>query len=258
MSRSFSPYLDIDDSPPPLLATPPEPLDNRFCHNSLSEEVRSILTPFGLTDVSGLLNVMYRTGAVIAGGAATNYIYNQLHPAHARPIHPDSDLDFWIADPTPPNSHSRRVYRTLIMNLWEQFLTAAGYVSYCPESQEEYEESDTERNTFQVECGATLTVHYYGRESAAVYNRIQVIFYSGPASAAELVRNFDLSVSRCMIYVSGVNHLWVGHTFAEEDLRAERITLRLPPTARTFQRIQRYVERYGFSYGAGVGITSSG
>jgi hypothetical protein len=200
---------------------------------------------------------MYRTGAIIAGGAATNYIYNQLHPANTRRIHPDSDLDFWIADPTPPNSHSRRVYRTLIMNLWEQFLIPAGYTSYCPETQEEYEESDTERNTFQVECGATLTVHYYGCESRLVYNRIQVIFYSGPASAEEMVRNFDLSVSRCMIYVSDINHLWVGRTFAEEDLRTGCITLRLPPTTRTVQRIQRYVERYGFSYGAGVGIAGS-
>lgn len=232
-------HLGITFCMNPTMSAPDGSLNNRYCVNSNSHEIRRILTPFGLTDPDRLLGVMYQTGAIIAGGAATNYIYNQLHPGDERPVHPESDIDFWIEDPMPADRHSRRVYYTFIMDRWRDFLESHGY---SPETCEDYESAAA---SFQAECGAIMQVHYF-RRNAPTHNRIQIIFYSGP-EPAELVRNFDLTVSRSMIYVSGVNHLWIGHTFAEDDLIARRISVnRHPPTYRTCQRLQRYIERYGF------------
>jgi hypothetical protein len=225
-----------------------------------SHEIRDIVAPFGLTDLPVLLRHMYETGAILAGGAAMNLCYTQIHPTHTQPIHPDSDLDFWVADPTPCPSHARRVYYGILCDRWDTFLRIAGYESYCPSRTPNSDASgdppytdDDEGGGFLSDSGIRLRVRYYRRmdPAATTHNRIQLIFYdAAPADefpATTLVRQFDLSICRCMVFTSAVNRRWFARTYAYQSLQDEVIaTVGSTVSARTEARVQRYLARYPY------------
>lgn len=219
-----------------------------------SHDIRNIVAPFGLTNLPGLLRQMYDTGAILAGGAAMNLCYAQIRPDRATSIHADSDLDFWVADPTPSPSHARRVYYGLISDSWDRFLLdAAGYESYCPVSTDpsggdpSYTDND-EDGGFLSDSGIRLRVRHYRRPDPS-HSRIQLIFYDATPTdqfpATTLVSRFDLSICRCLVFASAVNHRWFARTFAYRSLQDEVIaTLGDTVTPRTEERALRYLARY--------------
>lgn len=247
-----------DRALPPQLAQASQNFREYEFHED-SHDIRNIVAPFGLTDLPALLSHMYETGAILAGGAAMNLCYTQIHPDHTQPIHPDSDLDFWVADPTPCPSHARRVYYGLLCDRWDTFLRAAGYESYCPlrtpnpdaSGGESPYTDDDEGGGFLADSGIRLRVRYYRRTdpTATTHNRIQLIFYDvAPTDefpATTLVSQFDLPVCRCFLFTSAVNRRWFARTFAVQSLRDEVIaTLSPNVSARTEARVQRYLARY--------------
>lgn len=261
------------------MTTPSAPRPHtEFTFHEDSHDIRQIVAPFGLYDQAALLRQMYNTGAILAGGAATNLCYNQFHPEHTTPIHADSDLDFWVADPTPSPSHARRVYYTLISDSWDHFLQAAGYEWYCPvrstgpgpdPSGNSTYTDDDENGGFLADSGVRLRVRYYQRTdpTQTTHRRIQLIFYDAdPADtdpATTLVSRFDLSICRCMIFTTAVNRQWIARAYATRSFR-EHVLATLRPTlsARTEARVQRYLERYPrfswYTMGAGGAATASG
>jgi hypothetical protein len=235
---------------------------NPGCEDTFPVDFPNIVNLFSLFGLSAetLHPLMHRTGAILAGGAMMNMRYNLEHeeddpPFTPTPLHPDSDLDFWIADPTPLDSHPRRVYYNLICELWDAYLhTAAGYESYCPETPGDYEEVDGDRSNFLTECRTRLRIRYYQRPNVTAHRRIQLIFYDThefpvPARIApwHLVEHFDLTICQIMLYASVTNQLWIGHVSRIDDVENHILRRRNPedpPTQRTQARIERYLSRY--------------
>jgi len=236
-----------------MTATHPTSVDYEFHEDS--HDIRQIVTPFGLNELPALLRQMYDTGAILAGGAAANLIYNIIHPEATHLLDPESDLDFWVADPTPTPSHARRVYYTLVSASWDRFLEEAGYESYCPirstdPSGNTYTDDD-EGGGFLSDSGIRLRVRYYQRtDPLQIANRrIQLIFYDADPidtdPAATLVRQFDLSICRCLLFTSAVNRRWITRTYAAQDFWDRRIVVSNPtPSVRTQTRLLRYLSRY--------------
>jgi hypothetical protein len=213
-----------------------------------SHDIRRVVNPFGLTDLPALLRQMYDTGAILAGGVAMNLCYAQIHPERGTVVHADSDLDFWVADPTPSPSHARRVYYRLICDRWDRFLLeAAGYEPYYPSRTESYTEDD-EDGGFLSDSGIRLRVRHYRRPDPS-HSHIQLIFYDATLTdqfpATTLVSRFDLSICRCLVFASAVNRRWIARTFAYRSLQEEVIaTLGDSLTPRTEERVMRYLARY--------------
>lgn len=218
-----------------------------------------ILSPFGL-DTEPTFQLMHRTGAILAGGAVMNLFYNHSEetehlddpPPPTVPIHPDSDLDFWVSDPTPVRSHARRVYYDLICREWDAYLTTVGYESYCPFGNGDYDETpDSDQSVFHADAGMRIRVRYYQRPTAATHKRIQLIFYDSsptdPIPAHTLVRHFDLTICQTMLFASRTNNLWIATAEYATHIDNRIIRRRNPAeplTERTQARIAKYLSRY--------------
>jgi hypothetical protein len=245
-----------------MAATPPLPDRSNAVESTAPvtyPPITRILSPFGL-DTEATHQLMHRTGAILAGGAVMNLFYNQSDetdhldepPPPAVPIHPDSDLDFWVSDPTPDRSHARRVYYDLICRQWDSFLEDAGYESYCPLGNGDYDETPgSDRSVFQTDCCTNIRIRYYQRPTATTHKRIQLIFYDSsptdPQPASTLVRHFDLTICQAMLYASRTNDIWIATAEYATHIDSRIIRRRNPeepPSERTQARIAKYLSRY--------------
>ena len=209
------------------------------------ERFNEQIAAFGISN--GFVSLLYKTGAVLAGGAITNYVYNTIHPDKKIPMHPDSDIDIWVYDPmmnmTIDASHAQRAYKHWILSEFNKFFLEAGMVvsSGPVNSPDTYSDLLKEFNT---QGGTKIKCNWWINKTTG--KRIQLMFMNKPPSEAVLL--FDLTVCRCFMHSSESGSLyWKCSNDAKRDISANQLTIPKIMTKNTNSRIEKYVERYGFT-----------
>jgi hypothetical protein len=214
--------------------------------------VKNALEQFGITSTNNFSKVMYKTGAVIAGGFLTQIVKDILtNTTNPAPIHSDSDLDIWIAlpnmtfkdagsDTDSSISHCFRAYTECILDIWERFLCEQGYTTHT--------QSITEYTNLGFRGHSNIYLIVYSFYNTSLKRKIQIIF--GGAPTKEIVRQFDLNCTRHMLYFGYVppGSMYLESTKeAHEAIIAKKFKVyRMEDN--TLERINKYIERYGFTY----------
>jgi hypothetical protein len=223
-----------------------------------SKPLNDILEPFGFT-VSQLSPLLYKTSAVMAGGAVTHYLATR-NPALGfsdMALPPTSDLDFWVYRPIPYTVecvHPNRVFKDLINAEFMRLLEPLGFkiFSYPMKrdgfltATQDYMDCKAE---FKTQGGVTIHVQWLYNETTK--RLINLIFTDKPIE--ETVSKFDLPISRAFMYGSkycGSQYDTMFLTYDRrilEDLKDRRLTAPDPKMTgkKTAERYKKYMERYG-------------
>jgi hypothetical protein len=211
------------------------------------------LAAFGITPIN-LNAFLYKTSAVLGGGAVTHYLYNKYTNTSLEQQE-KSDLDFWIYDPmywdfdnttktyNLEAFHSSRAYRTLIISqLLESF---PGFIETKKDLQIEQQYYNDMIERFRVQGGTYISVKWFINNSTG--RTINLIFTSQLVS--KVVANFDLPICRALIYGSSVPELMLCQANEQtiKDIQEKQLTIPSvipePPNYRS--RIKKYIDRYG-------------
>lgn len=213
------------------------------------------LAAFGITPMN-LNAFLYKTSAVLGGGAVTHYLYNKYTNTSLEQQE-KSDLDFWIYDPmywdfddttktyNIEALHSSRAYRNLIISqLLESF---PGFIELKKDLplliEQLYYNGMIDR--FRVHGGAYISVKWFINNSTG--KTINLIFTSQVVS--KVVANFDLPICRALIYGSSVPELMLCQANEQtiKDIQEKQLTIPsiIPEPPNYLSRIKKYIDRYG-------------
>jgi hypothetical protein len=203
------------------------------------------IADFGLP--TNFARILFNTGAVLAGGAVTNYVYNTLHPTKKIPMNPDSDIDIWVYDPIMNMKegvdHVHRAYRGLILKEYDTLFREIGMIPSGPKNNS-CELYDNLLADFKAQGDTRLHCRWW--EHPKTGKRIQLMFMNKPPAEAILL--FDLTVCRCLMFVStAYNFVWDCSIAAKRDILASQLTVPKIKTKNTEERIKKYAERYALA-----------
>jgi len=212
----------------------------------LAEQLQS----FGIKP-EGLNKFLYKTGAVLAGGAVTHYLWNKHSHASVRQPPENSDLDFWVYSPTlaavgeecSDSFHMRRAYHNLVQEQLQMYFPEFEELPWhLPHEQMLAYIDMVER--FRVQGHALISVKWYKNKTTG--RTINLIFISQPVAKA--VANFDLPLCRALIMgTAGTHMLCTAQCQAIADIKDRRLTVLpiSPEPLRLQERIKKYINRYG-------------
>lgn len=206
------------------------------------------LAAFGITPIN-LNAFLYKTSAVLGGGAVTHYLYNKYTNTSLEQQE-KSDLDFWIYDPMTWNFddtealHSSRAYRALIIS--QLLKSFPGFIeTKTKRTSDELQYYNDMIKRFYVQGGTYISVKWFINNSTG--RTINLIFTS--QNISKTVANFDLPICRAMIYGSSSPDLMLCQANEQtiKDIKEKQLTIPsiIPAPLNYHSRIKKYIDRYG-------------
>jgi hypothetical protein len=257
-----------------------------FTTSSINPEtdtaLNAILEPFGFT-ASQMSPLLYKTSAVMAGGAVTHYLATRDPSLGFSDLvlPPSSDLDFWVCNPIPKSDdmfYARRAYTNLVVAEFMRLLEPLDFnyngTSVPPKSFPGCEKSHGDylfcREEFKAQGDIAINVHWcINYKTKRIIN---LIFTD--KSIKDTVSKFDFPITFAFIFCTGREYIekqQVKIAFDPrvlEDLKDRLLTepdstlTSLKPEEvvekRRVDRARKYLNRYGMVFRVEVPDVAAG